>query len=140
MPPAPLRTTLRYLLAAAYLAAGVIHILAPAPFVAITPDWVPHPREVVLITGVCEIAGSLALLTPNARLRRLAGILLALYAVCVFPANIKHALDYIEYGKGALTLWYHVPRLMFQPVIVWGCLFAGCAIDWPFRRRSSRNG
>jgi uncharacterized membrane protein len=134
----PLRTTLRYLLAAAYLAAGIIHILAPAPFVSITPTWVPHPREVVLVTGLCEIAGSLALLTP--RLRRLAGIALALYAVCVFPANIKHALDYIEYGKGGLGLWYHVPRLMFQPVIVWWCLFAAGVTDWPFRRRSFPDG
>ena len=144
MPPATnpraerLRTTLRYLLAAAYLAAGIIHLYTPAPFVAITPAWVPHPREVVLTTGLCEIAGALGLLTP--RLRRLAGIMLALYAVCVFPANIEHALDYIEYGRGPLTLWYHVPRLMFQPVIVWWCLFAARVIDWPFRRRSFAHG
>ena len=52
------------------------------------------PHAVVLVTGLCKIAGSVALLTR--RLRRLAGILLAIYAVCVFPANIKHAVESIQ--------------------------------------------
>jgi len=36
---------------------------------------------VILLTGVCELAGAAALLT--ARWRRLAGIILGLYALCV---------------------------------------------------------
>lgn len=97
----------------------------------IMPGWVPWPREVVLGTGVCELMGAAGLLVP--RLRWVAGVMLAAYAVCVFPANIKHALDHVAVGGVVLGLWYHVPRLLFQPVIVWWALFAGCVIDWPFR-------
>ena len=122
------------MLAAAYLLAGVLHLRSPEPFLAITPDWVPSPRAVIAATGMCEIAGAIGLLVP--RLRRLAGILLALYALCVFPANVKHAIDYITLGRGGLTLWYHIPRLLAQPVIIWWALFAGGVIDWPLRRHS----
>ncbi|WP_404372537.1 DoxX family protein [Sphingomonas sp. MMS24-J45] len=130
------RQILRALLAAAYLLAGLLHILKPAPFLSITPAWVPYPAQVIALTGLCEIAGAIALFIP--RLRWWAGALLAGYAVCVYPANVKHAVDYIEHGTGGLTLWYHIPRLAFQPVIVWWALFAGAVIDWPFKPRSAR--
>ena len=48
------------------------------------------------MTGLCGIAGTIALLTG--RFRYLAGVMLALYAVCVFPANIKHATDGVVGG------------------------------------------
>jgi uncharacterized membrane protein len=126
------RSVLRVLLAAIYLAAGVGHLLRPDTFLLIVPDWVPAPRAVILITGVCEIAGALALLTT--RWRRIAGIMLAAYAVCVFPANIKHAVEGIAIPPIPANWWYHAPRLAFQPVLVWWALFAGGAIDWPMRR------
>ncbi len=52
---------LRWLLAAIYLAAGVLHVAAPRAFLTIVPGWVPFPDEVVFLTGLCEIAGALAL-------------------------------------------------------------------------------
>ncbi|WP_156678243.1 DoxX family protein [Sphingomonas profundi] len=127
------RTALRWLLAAAFFFVGIAHIRSPGGFLAITPPWVPWPREVIFATGVCEIAGALALL--NRRLRRIAGIMLAAYAVCVFPANIRHAVEHIAIGGTRLGWWYHGPRLAFQPVIVWWALFAGGVMDWPFGRR-----
>jgi uncharacterized membrane protein len=126
------RAILRTLLAAAYLAAGILHLAYPAPFLSITPSWVPFPHTVILATGLCEIAGATALFIP--KLRWWAGVMLAMYAVCVYPANVKHALDYIETGRGGLDLRYHIPRLLFQPVIVWWALFAGRVTDWPFRK------
>jgi uncharacterized membrane protein len=125
------RSVMRWMMAAFYWAAGVVHLWAPDAFLPIVPKWVPAPREVVLITGVCEIAGALALLAP--RLRRWAGIMLALYAVCVFPANIKHAIDGIQLPGVPSSWWYHAPRLAMQPVIVWWALFCASVIDWPFR-------
>lgn len=130
------RQILRALLAAAYLVAGVLHLLKPAPFLSITPAWVPYPAQIIALTGLCEVAGAIGLLLP--RFRWWAGVMLAAYAVCVYPANVKHAIDYIEHGTGGLTLWYHIPRLAFQPVIVWWALFAGAVIDWPFKPRSLR--
>lgn len=128
-----IRPILRALLALAYMAAGILHVFVPAPFLKITPDWVPFAPIVIMVTGLCEIAGAIGLFVP--RLRWWAGTMLAAYAVCVYPANVKHAFDYITHGTGGLSLWYHIPRLAFQPVIVWWALFAGRVVDWPFANR-----
>lgn len=93
----------------------------------------PFPREVVLLTGACEIAGAVALLTT--RLRQAAGIMLALYALCVWPANIKHAVEHITLPPIPDSWWYHGPRLALQPVLIWWALFCAGVIDWPWRRR-----
>lgn len=127
------RAILRRLLAAAYLVAGIAHIAIPHPFLKITPAWVPYPGQIILFTGVCELAGALALLTT--RWRWWAGVMLAAYAVCVYPANVKHAIDQVLVARELHSLWYHVPRLAAQPVIVWWALFAGHVTNWPFKRR-----
>jgi uncharacterized membrane protein len=67
--------------------------------------------------------------------RRLSGIMLALYAVCVFPANLHHALDHVTVPGLPSSWWYHGPRLAMQPVLVWAALFAGGVLTWPFERR-----
>ena len=126
-----MRTALRFILAVIYFIAGVAHIRSPAGFVQITPDWVPAPQFVVLATGLCEIAGAVALAFVP-RLRRAAGIGLAAYAVCVFPANINHAINDIAVGGVQMSWWYHGPRLLFQPVAVWWALWVGGVTDWPF--------
>jgi len=120
------RTAARWLLAAVYLSAGVLHLATPGPFLAITPDWVPWPKLVIAATGLCEIAGGVGLLTR--RWRYAAGVALALYAVCVFPANVKHAIDDLSAVAPGLGWWYHVPRLLLQPVLVWWALVAGDVI------------
>ncbi|KAA9018889.1 DoxX family protein [Sphingobium limneticum] len=127
------RTIARLVLAAAYLVAGIAHLTRPAGFLAITPHWVPAPELVVALTGVAELAGAIGLIIP--RLRGAAGIGLALYALCVWPANINHALNDIPLGGTHLSWWYHGPRLALQPVIIWWALWASGVTDWPFRRR-----
>ncbi|MER2248511.1 DoxX family protein [Methylorubrum podarium] len=126
----------RYGLIGLYGVIGIVHLAATDRFLPIMPDWVPAPRLVVIGTGLCEIAGALALFVP--RLRRLAGLMLALYAVCVVPANIKQAVEGIAVPPIPDTWWYHGPRLALQPVMVWWALYAVHAIDWPFavRRKS----
>ena len=124
---------MRWTMSAFYLLAGIAHVAMPDKFLPIVPDWVPRQRETVLITGICEIAGSVGLLVT--RLRPLAGIMLALYAICVFPANIKHALGSIRVPPVPESWWYHGPRLALQPVLVWWALFCAGVIDWPLRTR-----
>jgi uncharacterized membrane protein len=46
---------MRWAMAKFYFVAGVIHLQSPDGFL---PDWAPAPREVILFTGVCEIAGA----------------------------------------------------------------------------------
>lgn len=131
----PGRTILRLVLAAVFLVAGVLHLLMPGPFLRITPGWVAWPDQVVRWTGVAEIAGAVGVMVP--RLRQAAGIGLALYAVCVFPANIQHAMDWHAASDGGWGWLYHGPRLLAQPVIVWVCLWASGATGWPVRRQAA---
>jgi uncharacterized membrane protein len=128
-----IRAVMRWILAAFYAAAGVAHLWAPDKLLAITPSWVPFTPQVILVTGLCELAGAVALVTKP--LRRSAGIALAAYAVCVWPANFKHAIDGVDLLYVANSWLYHGPRLMFQPVLVWGALYCAEIIDWPWGRR-----
>ncbi|WP_255326293.1 DoxX family protein [Sphingobium sp. EM0848] len=134
MPDGRWRRIARVVLAAAYAFAGVAHLARPGGFVAITPEWVPMPELVVALTGMAEIAGAAGLMLPP--LRKAAGMGLALYALCVWPANFHHALSDIPLSGVHLSWWYHGPRLALQPVIIWWALWASGAIDWPFARRS----
>lgn len=128
------RAVMRWILAAFYFAAGAAHLYAPDKLLAITPSWVPLAPQLIIVTGLCEFAGAVALVTKP--LRWWAGIALALYAFCVWPANFKHAIDGIDLPYVPNSWFYHVPRLAFQPVIIWWALFCAGVIDWPWRSRS----
>jgi uncharacterized membrane protein len=67
--------------------------------------------------------------------------MLALYAACVFPANVKHALDGVAVAGLPTGWWYHGPRWALQPVLIWAALWASGVVDWPFRpgRREDRH-
>ena len=136
-----IRTVFRLLLAAGYFYAGVLHLVRPEPFLSIMPAFIPAPGAVVFWTGVAEIAGAIALAQPfHAGLRRAGAIGLALYALCVWPANVNHLLRDLGLIAGGpvtgLGPFYHWPRMAAQPVIIWLALWTGGATDWPFRRRS----
>ncbi|MFM5949439.1 MAG: DoxX family protein [Novosphingobium sp.] len=127
-----MRTVLRWLLALFYGAAGVFHLLNPAPFLAIMPPWVPAPELVFALTGVAELAGAAGLLQPwSPALRRAAGWGLAAYALCVWPANLQHLLNDLARTDGGAGLGYHIPRLAFQPVLIWLALWVSGAANWP---------
>jgi uncharacterized membrane protein len=124
----------RLVLTAAYAAAGVLHLAKPAPFLSVTPDWVPQPERVIALTGMAELLGAIGLLQARSlRWRRYAGWGLALYALCVWPANFHHMqidMARLAHGAGpALGLSYHVPRLLAQPLIIWWALWASGAVE-----------
>ena len=127
-----IRSGLRIILALFYLGAGILHIISPRGFLAITPGWVPFPELVVAFTGIAEIAGAIGLIIPQSR--KWAGSGLALYALCVWPANFNHAINGISLDGEPLGWWYHGPRLAFQPVLIWLALWVGNVTDWPFRK------
>lgn len=133
------RATLRWLLALFYAVAGYFHLNDPAPFVRIVPAVVPLREAVVLATGIAEVLGAAALVQPwSRRLRQAGGIGLALYALCVWPANFQHfALDMARPGHG-WGLAYHLPRLAAQPALIWLALWTGNVTDWPLARRGRR--
>lgn len=110
-----------WLLAAFYGLAGVAHLVVTGAMARIVPPFVPYPHAVVIATGVCELFGAAGLLMPRGR--ALAGKLLALYALCVWPANVQHAILDLTSGTG-LPLWYHAPRLLAQPLLIWWAWWA----------------
>ena len=114
---------------------GIDHLLNPGRYLPMMPAFVPLHLETVLFTGLCEIAGALGLLIP--RLRRLAGLMLAIYFVCVFPANIKNAIEGLSVEGLPTASWYYWVRLLFQPLVIWWALYCSGALEW-FRRKPAR--
>ena len=133
-----IRKVLRWMLAWFYAIAGYFHLANPEPFLQIMPPFVPAHGQVVFWTGVAELVGAAGLLQPfSRRLRQWAGIGLALYALCVWPANMQHfALDMARTDGGGLGLAYHVPRMFAQPLLIWLALWVGEATEWPLARRT----
>lgn len=134
------RIATAWLLSAAYAAAGAMHLLRPESFIRITPEFLPRPDLIVTATGVVEIVGAVGLQVP--RLRKAAGFGLALYALCVWPANVKHAIDGIEIAGLPTGWWYHGPRLALQPLLIAAALYAGgwFAVGWRKRRPRTIGG
>ena len=120
-----------------YAVAGYFHVTAPGPFLRIMPGWVPWPEAVVFWTGLAEFAGAAALVQPaSGGLRRAGAVALALYALCVWPANVNHMLLDMARPDHGWGMAYHVPRMVAQPLLIWATLWAARLLDWPFARRS----
>jgi uncharacterized membrane protein len=126
------RACIRWGLALALVATGIDHVATPERYLPMMPGSVPFPAGVVLFAGLCELAGAVGLLIP--RLRYLAGVMLALYLVCVFPANIKNAIEGLSVDGLPAAQWYYWVRLLFQPIVIWWTLYAAEVIDWPLRQ------
>lgn len=117
------RLALRIGMSVGFLFVGIDHLVTPERYLPMMPPFVPWHAEVIFFTGLCEIAGAIGLLWP--RVTRLAALMLALYAVAVFPANIHNALSGLSVeGLPQSTAYYWV-RLAFQPLIIWWALYAG---------------
>jgi uncharacterized membrane protein len=78
-------------LAAGFAASGVVHLVKPEVYEPLMPSWVPAHREVILGSGVAELACAAGLALPATR--RVAGWASALLLLGVYPGNLKMALD-----------------------------------------------
>ena len=121
-------------LAAAIPGTRTGHWINPHRYLPMMPPWIPLHLELVLFTGAAEIAGGIGLLLP--KLRRLAGAMLALYFVAVFPANFHNALNGLAVEGLPQAQWYYWVRLAFQPFAVWWALYCAQLIGWPFAGRT----
>lgn len=106
-----LKVGLRRLLSVAMISVGVMHFTHEPIFTAIVPPWLPAPRVLVFISGLCEIAGGVGLEFQRTR-RAAAWGLLALY-IAVFPANIHMAINDVPLNGESLGAGRFV-RLPFQ--------------------------
>ncbi len=79
------------ILAGIFTVSGTIHLVRPGVYEKIMPSWMPAHREVILGSGVVELALAAGLLAPPTR--RLAGWGSVGLLLGVFPANLKMAAD-----------------------------------------------
>lgn len=117
------RSVLIAALAALFVVAGAIHLVRPKLYLPIMPPALPYQPELILISGVAEIAGGVGLLLP--RVRRAAAWGLMTLLVAVFPANIQMALNGFAGGAGALARALLLLRLPLQPALLWLVYRAG---------------
>lgn len=108
------------LLGAFFLGAGALHLARPAMYEQIMPDYVPAHRELVLASGIAEIAGGAGVAFGPTR--RWAGLWLTALLVAIFPANVHMALHPERYRRFPHALLW--ARLPLQPMIVAWALHA----------------
>jgi uncharacterized membrane protein len=112
-------------LAAVLAAAGVTHLVAPEPYAAIVPRWLPAPYAWVYGSGVAELACAALLAAP--RTRRIGGWASTVLLVVVFPANVQAALDGGIAGRegllgSPLAAWLRLPLQI--PLVIWAVAVA----------------
>ena len=78
-------------LALGFAASGAVHLAKPEFYLPLMPSWVPAHREVILASGVAEIACAAGLAVPATR--RAAGWASVLLLLGVYPGNVKMAVD-----------------------------------------------
>lgn len=70
------------------------------------------------MTGLCEILGAVGILVPGTR--RLAGILLILFFIAVFPANVHAARSGASLGgRPATPLALRLPMQLLFIALAW---------------------
>ncbi|KQR08719.1 hypothetical protein [Deinococcus sp. Leaf326] len=124
-PTTPAQNAARILLGSALIFAGAGHLsFARADFQAQVPDLLPVDKDqIVLASGVAEIALGAALIGVPARYRRTVGAVAAGFFVAVFPGNISQYLDR-ETAFGLDTDTKRLVRLAGQPLLVAWAMWA----------------
>ena len=100
--------------------AGALHFVSPETYERIMPPYLPLHRELVYLSGACEIAGGLGLFPE--RTRKIAGIGLVLLLFAVWPANLQMLLDARAADKPSwwtALLWARMPLQVLLIVWVW---------------------
>jgi uncharacterized membrane protein len=96
-----------YLLAALFLASGVLHLVNPAAFLWLMPPWLPEHNFLILLSGVFELLCAIGLLAKV----KWSGYFSALVLLAIWPANIWYAFDVSTQGFTwlAVIAWLRLP-------------------------------
>jgi uncharacterized membrane protein len=109
-----LRLAMLWVLGIFFVVAGVAHFLRPEIYMKIMPPYLPWPRELVYLSGVCEVALGVLVLVPRFTVPAAWGLIALLLAV--FPANVYMATHAELFpGIKPVLLWLRLP---FQGVLI----------------------
>jgi uncharacterized membrane protein len=114
------RNLSHWLLALFFMVAGMFHFLFIANYEGIMPPWLPWHRALVIVSGLCEVAGGLGVLWHATRSYARYGLI----ALClaVFPANVQMLLNAQVAHASALwltLLWIRLPLQILLIVWIW---------------------
>jgi uncharacterized membrane protein len=114
------RNLSRWLLALFFVVAGVFHFLFIANYEGIMPPWLAWHRALVIVSGLCEIAGGLGVLWHATRNCSRYGLI----ALClaVLPANVQMLLNAQAAHASALwltLLWMRLPLQILLIAWIW---------------------
>ncbi len=115
-----LNFTGKCVLAMLFVVAGVGHFRSPEFFMKIMPPYLPLHRELVLLSGIFEIALGLLLLYPPTE--RWAAWGLVALLIAVFPANIYMYQHAELFGISPLLLLLRLPLQAI--LILWAWVYA----------------
>ncbi|MET0858048.1 MAG: DoxX family protein, partial [Telluria sp.] len=107
----------RALLAAFFIVGGVMHFVLPDAYAGVMPSWLGWHAELVVISGLCEVAGGVGVLMP--RLRRAAGWGLIVLSIAVLPANVQMLLNGLVESRPGWQIALLVLRLPLQAALIW---------------------
>lgn len=108
-----------WIVAAAFSVSGVIHLLHPATFTRIVPDFLPARTALVYASGMAELICAAGLW----RRARWAGLAAALLLVAIWPANLQMAIN-AQDGHVVATKVEDWIRLPLQIPLIWFALQA----------------
>jgi len=98
-----------------YVVAGINHFWHEPIYESIMPPYIPYHRALVYVSGMCEIAFGLLLI--SAATRSIAAWLIILLLIAIFPANIQMTINYWHtHDRG---LWVSIVRLPLQFALIW---------------------
>ena len=97
---------------------SLVHFLFADVLVELMPSYLPLHRELVILTGIIELMGSIGLLFPQSRLLSAYGLIALLIAV--LPANINMAVNFKSFGDIPETfLFLRVPFQIAVMAFIW---------------------
>ena len=99
-----------------FVFAGTMHFVKPRWYESIMPPYIPAHRELVVASGVAEIAGGIALMAADERVRRAGAWWTVATMLAVFPANLHMALNPDDYGSVPRAALY--ARLPVQALFI----------------------
>lgn len=115
-----IKSVLKYVLAAAFVLAGINHFLSPQFYLQIMPPVLPAHLFLVYLSGVLEILFGILLAIP--KFSRLAAWLIIALLIAVFPANIYMAMNPQLFPDISQTALYIRLPLQFV-LIAWAFWF-----------------